>query len=190
MAEEHTDEALAIAVQAGERESFGLLVERYEEKISRYGRKFLSDSEHITDLVQEIFLKAYVNIQSFDATRSFSPWLYRIAHNEFVNALRKRASASFLSLDWSPDIFLPQLVAEEEADQEAEQRILRGALESSLNLLDDKYREPIVLSYFQDLTYQEIADVLQIPISTVGVRLTRGKALLKKLYQEKYGTEQ
>lgn len=76
-----TDEELASLIQSGKVEFFGTLIVRYDAKMKRYSRKFLSDQEDTKDVVQEIFIKAYVNIQSFDAKRKFSSWLYRIAHN-------------------------------------------------------------------------------------------------------------
>src|SRR3954463_6498094 len=87
-----TDEQVALAVQAGASNRFGELVERYEAKLLRYARKFLLDPDDAQDIVQDIFIKAYENLQSFDVSRRFSPWIYRIAHNEFVNALKKRES--------------------------------------------------------------------------------------------------
>ena len=89
------DEEIARRVQEGDIESFGLLVGRYEAKITRYAGKFLLNGEDDKDLAQEVFIKAYVNIQSFDANRKFSSWLYRIAHNEFINAIRKRSWSRF-----------------------------------------------------------------------------------------------
>ena len=83
------DEELARGVQQGNLYLFGLLVERYEHKMMRYARRFLFGYHDAEDMVQEVFIKAYTNIRSFDSTRRFSPWLYRIAHNEFLNALRK-----------------------------------------------------------------------------------------------------
>ena len=90
-----TDEEIARRAQEGDIESFGLLVGRYEAKITRYAGKFLLNNEDAKDLAQEVFIKAYVNIQSFDANRKFSSWLYRIAHNEFINAIRKRSWSRF-----------------------------------------------------------------------------------------------
>ena len=87
---QQTDEEIAAAVQGGDSEAFGLLVQRYEQKLLRYGSKFLISGEDPKDLLQDIFIKAYANIQSFDARRVFSPWMYRIAHNEFINAGKKR----------------------------------------------------------------------------------------------------
>ena len=85
-----TDEAIVIRVQSGDAESFAMLVERYEQKMLRYTKRFLFQMEDTEDLVQEVFLKAFVNIKSVDTTRKFSSWLYRIAHNESINALKKK----------------------------------------------------------------------------------------------------
>jgi RNA polymerase sigma-70 factor (ECF subfamily) len=184
--DERSDEAIAAAVQRGDLDSFRELVERYEPKMTRYARRFLFGADDAKDLVQDVFIKAYVNIKSFDIDRRFSPWLYRIAHNEFVNALKKRTkergnvSISFFDFD----ILFPHLNAREGADSPARQHETRVILERSLNDIPPKYKEPLVLYYFEELDYKEIADILRIPISTVGVRLQRGKAMLKKKVTE------
>ena len=174
-----TDEEIALKVQNGDAESFGLLVSRYEGKIRRYGRRFLSDADDVKDIVQEIFIKAYVNIRSFDSSRRFSPWLYRIAHNELVNAIRKKSKAPLLPFE--PDILFPHLIAKETADEGSLKKDLRRILDRHLKEIDAKYREPLVLYYFEEMDYKQIAEILTIPVSTVGVRLQRGKAMLKKM---------
>jgi len=175
---EHTDEEIARLVQGGDVESFGLLMERYQGKMTRYARKFLFHGEDVQDLVQEVFIKAYVNIQSFDPGRRFSPWLYRIAHNAFINAVRKkkRERISFLDLD----TLFPHPVAAETSDRHASEQDLHRMLDQYLGQLPAKYREPLILFYYEELNYQEISDTLQIPIATVGVRIWRGRAMLKK----------
>lgn len=176
------DEKAVHRVQSGRIESFNILVKRYEAKMLRYGRKFLFNHHDIEDLVQEIFIKAYVNIQSFDASRKFSAWLYRIAHNEFINAIRKKGKepVPFFNLD----IFLPHPVSQEEADKKTNKRELRQMLNKCLNKLDLKYREPLILYYFEGLNYREIADVLHVPIATVGIRLKRGKKIMKSIFEK------
>lgn len=181
------DEEIVRMVQSGKIESFNILVQRYQEKMSRYGRKFLTSYNDIEDLVQEIFIKAYTNIQSFDASRKFSAWLYRIAHNEFINAIKKRGKEPLPFFDL--DILWPHSVSKENADKETNQRELSQMLDKCLDKLSPKYREPLVLYYYEDLTYQGIADVLHIPVATVGIRLKRGKEMLKSLFQ-KYGFNQ
>jgi RNA polymerase sigma-70 factor (ECF subfamily) len=174
-----TDEEIASQVQQSDTESFGILVERYESKITRYARKFLSHSQEIEDLVQEVFIKTYENIQSFNIKMKFSPWIYRIAHNEFVNALKKKGRLPLYFFDF--DAVLPHPLAKETADGKTNEREIKNMLDKWLSKLRPKYREPLVLYYFEELNYQEIAEVLHIPVSTVGVRLNRGKDILKNI---------
>jgi RNA polymerase sigma-70 factor (ECF subfamily) len=168
---ELTDEEIAKTVQLGDAEAFGKLIERYEAKMTRYARRFLFIGDDSKDVVQDIFIKAYMNMKSFDATRRFSPWLYRIAHNELVNAMKKRTRSPVFSFDF--DTLLPHPTAKETADEQTNQNEIRKLLESSLDKLDAKYKDPLVLYYLEELDYKEIAEVLQIPIATVGVRLKR-----------------
>ncbi len=178
---ERTDEEIAVEVQKGDSESFRVLMVRYEPKMARYARRFLFSSDDAKDLLQEIFIKAYVNIRSFDTTRRFSPWIYRIAHNEFVNALKKKTKERNIISLMYVDILFPHPIARESADEASNRRETKEVLEGSLEKLSPKYREPLVLYYLEDMDYKEIAEVLRIPVSTVGVRLQRGKTLLRNL---------
>lgn len=179
-----TDEQIAEAVQEGDAESFRILMERYEAKISRYARRFLFRGDDEKDIVQEIFIKAYINIKSFDTSRRFSPWVYRIAHNEFVNAIKKKQKERDTVSVFDFDVLFPHLTAKETADHGMTQRELKAMLESSLDKIGPKYREPLVLYYFEEMDYKAIADILHIPVSTVGVRLQRGKVMLKKMVKD------
>ncbi len=186
---ELTDEEIAARVQRGDIESFAMLVDRYRDKIQRYARRFLFSGEDVDDVVQESFIKAYVNIQSFDTDRKFSPWMYRIAHNEFINTIKKRGreKTSYIDLD----TLIPQLAAPETTDSDIHKEELRRELDTSLEKLPSKYREPLVLYYFEDMNYKEIADILHLPVATVGVRLRRGKIALQSLVRgkEEHGTQ-
>lgn len=174
-----TDEMIARHVQAGNSDEFALLVDRYQEKLMRYARKFLSDRDDAKDIVQDTFIKAYENIQSFDAERLFSPWIYRIAHNEFVNALKKKqARRTTFTIDF--DTLFPHLTAPDTADSAALERDIKEMIDRHLEAIDPKYREPLVLYYIEGMDYREISEIMQIPISTVGVRLARARAILKK----------
>lgn len=174
-----SDEEIASEVQNGKEDVFGMLIERYETKLRRYARRFLLEKEDAEDVLQEVFIKAYVNIKSFDTSRKFSSWIYRIAHNEFINAIQKRGRFPSISLD--PDTIFPHPVAKETADKPAELKELKELLQNYLTQIDVKYREPLILYYFEELDYKEISEILQIPVSTVGVRLSRGKTALKNL---------
>jgi RNA polymerase sigma-70 factor (ECF subfamily) len=165
-------------VQEGDIESFSLLMERYEKKITRYARKFFSQPDDVKDAVQEVFTKAYVNIKSFDVKRKFSPWIYRVAHNGFVNVLKKKKSEKLSFIDF--DLLLPHPAAKETADSGVERADLRRLLDAGIAKIPVKYREPLALYYFEEMSYKEVADILHVPVSTVGIRLQRGKAALKK----------
>jgi len=173
------DETLARAAQGGDTEAFGALVERYQAKMMRYARRFMRTPEDAEDAVQEVFLKAFENLQSFDSERRFSPWIYRIAHNTFINALKKKGKDPLPFFD--PDTLFPHPIAAERPDREHDARELKEAFEKEFERLPATYREPLYLYYYEALSYKEIADVLKIPLSTVGVRIMRGKESLLKM---------
>jgi RNA polymerase sigma-70 factor (ECF subfamily) len=176
-----SDETIAREVKNGNINSFGILVKRYEAKLLRYAKKFLFGYEDSEDLVQEVFIKAYTNIQGFDVNRSFGAWIYRIAHNEFINAIKKKGKEPLPFFD--PDTLFPHPVSSDTATKEVNETELRQMLDECLEKLDAKYREPLVLYYYEDMDYQQIAEVMHIPSSTVGIRLKRGKALLQIAYK-------
>lgn len=178
-----SDEQIAQSVQSGDAELFGDLIDRYEAKLKRYGRKFLSYQDEIEDLVQDVFIKAYSNIKSFDPEMRFSPWIYRIAHNTFVNQLKRKQRQGPTVFDF--DTILPILSSKETADAEVLSAELRAELDEILIDLPVKYREVLILHYFEELSYKEISDVLQIPVTTVGVRMNRGRLKLKESYDQK-----
>ncbi|MCE9643936.1 RNA polymerase sigma factor [Candidatus Parcubacteria bacterium] len=175
--EAFTDEKIAEMVQQGDREAFGILVDRFEQKLTRYGRRFLSRKEDIQDIVQDVFVSVYQNIQSYDSTQRFNPWIYRVAHNAFVNALRKNERSPLL-VDF--DTFIPHPAYEDPTESEREQEEMRGLIDRGLEKLSPKYREVLVLHYFEDMAYKDIAEILEVPTGTVGIRLKRAKEMLKK----------
>jgi RNA polymerase sigma-70 factor (ECF subfamily) len=182
-AQQKTDEEIARLVQSGDIEIFRELVARYEAKLKRYGKKFLSgDQAAVEDAVQETFLKSYVNIKSYDSSRRFSSWIYRIAHNEFINVLKKKEKGALLFFD--PDVIFPHPIAKEKTDKDAEDRLTSQMVGKCMDRLPFKYREVLVLFYQEEQSYEEIAEILRIPVSTVGVRLKRGREAAKQICQE------
>lgn len=176
------DEEVVERVRLGDKDAFGVLIERYEGKLTRYIRRFTQVDDDVTDILQVIFIKTYTNLQAFDLSRSFNSWIYRIAHNESVNHLKKRGNEKVSFIDF--DTILPHLFAEEEADSLAQREETKRMLEGSLKSISPKYREVLILYYYDDLSYEEIADVLQIPTGTVGVRIKRGKDALAKVLSD------
>jgi len=173
------DEELARKVQKGDKQSFNLLVSRYSEKIFRYAKRFLYNPEDAEDATQDVFLKTYENIQSFNTNKRFSPWIYRVAHNTFINIIRKkkREKIEFIDLD----TVLPHFVSHNTLEKDISDKFDLKLLENDIKKLSVKYREIIVLYYFEEKNYAEISDILNIPVSTVGVRLKRAKEKLTNI---------
>lgn len=167
-----------------ERQAFSSIVERYEKPLSRYTRRLGADPEAVKDILQETFIKVYVNLNGYDADFSFSTWMYRIAHNEAVNYWRKarvRPSAFHNEEDLELFSAIPDkldLMAEVNDKERAH------AVRESLAQLPDLYREIFVLRYLEEKSYDEISDILQMPPGTVATHLNRGKEKLKKLLKE------
>lgn len=177
-----SDEKLAELIQGGDKEKFGVLMERYQPKLFRYGKKFLSNQDNIEDVVQDVFIKTYQNIKSFDLSQRFSPWIYRIAHNTYVNALKKRASGPLYLFDF--DTLISHTVVDDPVAREREKEEIKKIVDHGLSQIDPKYKEILVLYYIEELSYKEISEILHIPIGTVGVRIMRAKEILKEKYKE------
>ncbi|MEK7631400.1 MAG: RNA polymerase sigma factor [Patescibacteria group bacterium] len=177
--DEQTDEQLAAIAQKGNVQAFGKLVQRYESAMQRYARRFLFSLTDVDDMVQDIFLKAFQNLQSFDTRRRFSPWLYRIAHNHFLNVIRKRSHEPLPFFD--PDALLPHPVAPDNPERDRQDVELQRAIATCLDKLSPVLRETVVLALIEELPHADISEILHIPIGTVDVRLSRAKVKLRHL---------
>ncbi len=176
-AEKLTDREL-VAASLADSSAYSGIVERYQAPLLRYIRRLgCRSQDDAEDILQETFIKAYLNLNGFDPDLKFSSWIYRIAHNEFINTLKKKKME--VSFFFETDIFFPHPVSSEKTEEQAERKIFAETLDKCLTSLSPKYREPLVLYYFEELDYKEISDIAQIPVSTVGVRLKRGKEMLK-----------
>ncbi len=179
-----SDEDLAVLTQKGNIVAFEFLVIRYEGKIKRYLSRMLNKAD-VEDISQDVFLKTFVNINSFNAKLKFSAWVYRIAHNEAVNHLKKKRSLPLFDFD----IFLPfQSNAKQEIEDQVMKNETKDSMEFCLDKISQKYKEIILLFYFEEFSYKEIAEVLKIPQATVGVRLKRAKEEIKRLCLKNYAT--
>jgi RNA polymerase sigma-70 factor (ECF subfamily) len=179
-----TDEEIARLVPK-DKECFAVLIERYEGKLSRYVRRFQGGNvETVEDIVQNIFIKAYVHTNSLKDGQKFSSWIYRIAHNESIDYWRKHKKyAGSVSLEYNAE-----LVSSISAGGDlAEELAVKGEQKEVADLIEKlplKYKEVLVLRYLEDKDYEEMAEILKRPTSTVGTLLRRAKAVLKKIIQE------
>ncbi len=177
-----SDEEL-VTLTLRERSFFGFIVERYEAKLGRYiARLGVRNREDQQDVLQEIFLKAYRNLQGFDTDLSFSSWIYRIAHNEAISWYRKLSVRPEGNLVADGDDWLGLVLgAEDSIEQEIDERLNAAAVSAALQQIDAKYREPLLLRFFEHKEYEEISDILQIPVGSVGTLIHRGKKQLRSV---------
>ena len=155
---------------------FTCLYERYEKKLLRYILRISAFSlAEAEEVLQEVFIKAWSNLNGFDQSLQFSSWIYRIAHNTTVSEWKKSKSfGKDRKQDMDEDLFhnFPSsLNLEEEADKHIQVKNSRKVLE----LLSEKYSGILVLKFLEEKDYNEISDILKIPIGTVGTRINRAK---------------
>lgn len=185
---EPTDQELVEKVKGGDLAQYGELMHRYEKKLLFYAQKLVNNPDKAADVVQESFIKAYININQFNPRYPFANWIYRIVHNEAINYIKKyQREISLEDNDWI------SLTLRAKTDLEAEMadKEIRQSVRRSLDKLPLKYRSPLILFYLEGMSYREIAQILNIPQATVGTNISRGKKLLKSIHleQTKLGTK-
>ena len=178
-----SDEELVRIIRTDDSELYEEIVKRYQDKLYRYLRYLTNQPHAIEDILQEVFIKAYRNLFGFNIKKKFSSWIYRIAHNEGVNHLKRTARRKYVSweevgtpVDAIPNSYEDNLVRKDE------QRLLKECLDE----LDPKYREPLVLYYFDDKSYRDMSEILRVPVGTVGTLISRGKGLLRSLCEKRH----
>ena len=174
------DESLVQETLAGNQASFQLLVERYQGRILALARHYTRNPVEIEDLVQDTFLKAFSRLESFQHQSSFFTWLYRIAVNTILDSMKRRGRSPVQAVE-DPELLAtpgPTPISGPSARMEREEiaRITHGVLEQ----IPEIFRTVLVMREFEDLPYQEIADVLGISIGTVESRLFRARARFKE----------
>lgn len=175
-----SDEALVELVTDKDQELFSELVNRYQAKLLRYAGRLLADEHQAADVVQTAFIKAFVNLRGFDTKKKFSSWLYRIVHNEAINLIKKEKNK--ISLDknqWVNDLSDD----EPEIEEKLVEKELKQQVRTSLKKLPLIYRSVLNLHYLEEKSYEEISDILKIPVGTVGTRVSRGKKIMRVIYR-------
>ncbi len=173
------DAAVIARVRAGEEHYFSCIIMRYERKLRAYVTQLASRGDDVDDIVQTVFIKALDRLETFDARRKFSPWLYRIAHNETMNWLNAHTRRRTVSLDD------PDLTEHAQADHDTATALdewiateLRGALHDAVGDLPEQYASVIRMYYFEEMSYKDIAVALQKPVGSIGTLLHRAKKRL------------
>mgnify|MGYP001187779627 CR=1 FL=1 len=172
-----SDEKVVEVVRNSNKEMFALLMERYQDKLLRYAGNLLGDEDKAQDVVQESFIKAYKNLNGFNVNKKFSSWIYRIVHNEAMNLVVKNKH----SVVWNEEIEIDSGV---DIEEELIMKELTEHAHGCLNKLPSIYGEPLELYYMEGKKYEEISDILRLPIGTVGTRINRAKAIMKSICQK------
>jgi RNA polymerase sigma-70 factor (ECF subfamily) len=176
-----TDNEL-VGMSLKDPDHFLCLSKRYEDKLLRYILRISKFSrEDAEDVLQDVFIKTYYNLNGFDKDLRFSSWIYRIAHNEAVSEKKKKIVRPTISLEVEDierfgDAFDMTKVMDNTFD--------RKYIDQALSKLDKKYREVLVLRFLDEKDYVEIADILKKPVSTVGNLILRGKKIFKDEYEK------
>jgi len=174
-----SDEELIEACQAGEISAFDLLVARWEDKIRGACWRVLGSEEEARDAAQEAFLKAYRGLEGFKREARFSSWLYQIAINLCRDRLRRRRTRPTVSLDALEETGPVLVESGAGAHEQLLRRDLAGAVRRAIETLAPEQREVLILKEYQELTFLEIAQALEVPVSTVKTRLYRGLGQLR-----------
>jgi RNA polymerase sigma-70 factor (ECF subfamily) len=178
--QERSDEEIIEFIKTN-KECYSLLVNRYEKKLFRYIKRISGViNESAEDILQTVFLKVYVNLNTFNEKNKFSSWIYQIVHNETVNCWRKNVKKGYVVSLEENDFLKKNIASDENTEKKVIQKIDSGKISKALRSLDGKHREALSLRYMGELSYQEIAKKIGRPVGTVGTLINRGKKILRE----------
>ncbi|XXM71598.1 RNA polymerase sigma factor SigW [Lysinibacillus sphaericus] len=171
-------------VLKGDQSAFAELVELYRDKVFQICFRMLGNRHEAEDIAQEAFIRAYVNIETFNQKRKFSTWLFRIATNLCIDRIRKKKPDYYLDAEVAGTDGLTmysQVAADVQMpEDEVENMELQETIQKEISKLPEKYRSVIVLKYIEELPLQEISEILDMPLGTVKTRVHRGREALRK----------
>ncbi len=188
-----SDEELLTRFCKGQTEAFGALVRRYERELYGYLRRYLGDATLADDVFQNTFLQVFLKSGQYEAGRPVRPWLYTIATNQAIDALRRNGRHQAVSLDMKhvepgdgEVNSLTEMLQSRAPDPLAVAHGVeqRERIRASVDRLPDFLRQVLILAYYQGLKYREIADILGIPVGTVKSRLHAALVKLQELWTE------
>jgi len=163
--------------RSGDPVAFSHLVEAYQAPVYNLAYRMLGNAAEAEDAAQECFIRAYTRFQTYDPARKFSSWMLAIASHYCVDVLRKRRM-QYLSLDDLPPMTELAMPATTQPEQVVVRRQDAGAVQDLLNALPPDYRTPVILRYWYDMSYNEIAETMGVTVGTIKTRLHRARAKL------------
>ena len=179
-------ELIEVAIKGGE-DSFAEIVRRYQRPLAAYVYRFVGDYEASLDVTQEVFIKVYNSLAKYSSEYKFSTWIYRIAHNAAIDHLR-RNSANLQSLEAESEdgAYQMQIASKRMSpEQERQNSEWRSEIEAVVKCLPTAYRELIELRHGRDMSYDEIAEITNLPLGTVKNRLFRAREMMREMFVER-----
>ena len=173
----------------GDQKAYEMLLKRYENGIYNMIYQMVKNREETRDLVQETFIKAFRSLESYNDTYAFSTWLYKIAFNNCIDSIRKKKLKTF-PLDKPIQLKEGQVHQEIHDDTlSPEKKYIfsesKNIIQNTIESLPEKYRSVILLRHNEERSYEEISEILNIPIGTVKARIFRAREMLKIKLKEK-----
>ena len=178
-----TDEEL-VKLTLKDQDFFLYLIKRYETKLLKYILKISNlDVDSSEDILQDVFIRVYRNLNDFDQKLKFSSWIYRITHNQVISNFRKIKARpqNILSGSEIQKQELENLISDLDIEKEIDQDFLRKNIFKILNNIDYKYKEILILKFLEEKNYKEISDILKKPMGTIATLINRAK---KSFHQE------
>jgi len=179
--QKYSDEELVV-LSLTDSDYYACLVNRYAAALERYIIRLGSSTSDADDILQEVFMNAYLHLNDFDKKLKFSAWIYRIAHNQTITWFRKINVRPTVDIDdlapWQ------ELVLSTCPHNDFDQSALKDKVKIILDKLDSKYREILVLKYFEEKDYNEMSDILKKPMGTIATLVNRAKKQFIKLAED------
>lgn len=174
-----------VAAALGDRNAYAFLVRRWEPPLSRYVKRLLGRNvQAAEDVLQEIFIKVYVNLNDYDRARPFGPWIYRIARNEAITFLRKKKVEPPLVTGEDAMLLFERMSDGKDVQETIDRARIEEKVRGAINGIEPRYREAMVLRYLEDKGYDEIADILELPSGTVATLINRGTKRLRAVLDD------
>jgi RNA polymerase sigma-70 factor, ECF subfamily len=182
------EDALVTALSQGSEDAFEILIQRYQQPVYSLVCRLMSDPSDVPDIVQEVFLKVFRNVGTFRGNSSLKTWIYRIAVNEAYNHRRwfcrhQRQEVALGSEEGTANYAGGMTDPGRSPFEQAADHETRALVEQALEKLNPKFRAAVVLRDIEDLSYEDIATVLDVSLGTVKSRIMRGREALRKILE-------
>ena len=173
-----SDEKLILRFQEGDINAYNELVKRYKDRLFNFVLRYFNNAEQAEDVVQDTLIKLYTHASYYKNVAKFSTWIFTIAKNNALTELRKNKRKKTDSL-WTDDGQVIDINSKEESlDSKVQNEIAIDQLNKFLDEIPENFRMAVVLRDFQELSYEEISTILEIPIGTIKSRINRGRIQL------------